>query len=185
MLRGEQTQDQILISGEIQVQAGDMDVNLILNERRQLETHSKLNFESLIGKALPGITDICAVVEQIDTANKQILICFFDIQQRPSRNCVTQLAKQAEWLEEKGVTVIAVHTSNVDENTLNEWVEKNNIPFPVGMIQDDEEKTRFNWGVRSLPWLILTDRNRVVTTEGFGLDELDQKIKQAAFKNDI
>ena len=56
-----------------------------------------------------------------------------------------------------------------------EWVEKNKIPFPVGMIKGDEEKTRFTWGVRPLPWLILTDKKHIVTAEGFNLDELDEK----------
>jgi hypothetical protein len=44
------------------------------------------------------------------------------------------------------------------------------------MVQVDEEKTRFSWGVRSLPWLILTDKKHVVTDEGFSLAELDEKL---------
>ena len=42
----------------------------------------------------------------------------------------------------------------VYDYTLKEWVKTNNIPFSVGMVQGDAEKTRFAWGVRSLPWLI-------------------------------
>jgi len=52
------------------------------------------------------------------------------------------------------------------------------IPFPVGMIQDNEDSIRFDWAVKSLPWLILTDSKHVVIAEGFGLDELDGKIRQ-------
>ena len=44
------------------------------------------------------------------------------------------------------------------------------------MIQGDA-KTRFTWGVRSLPWLILTDAKHVVRAEGFALTELDDKIE--------
>jgi hypothetical protein len=44
------------------------------------------------------------------------------------------------------------------------------------MIEGDEEKTRFNWGVRSLPWLIMTDKKHIVQAEGFGINELDEKI---------
>ena len=47
------------------------------------------------------------------------------------------------------------------------------------MVQGDEKKTRLNWGVKSLPWLILTDSRHVVTAEGFGVDELDDKIEAA------
>jgi hypothetical protein len=44
------------------------------------------------------------------------------------------------------------------------------------MIQGDKRKTRFNWGVKSLPWLTLTNRKHVVTAEAFGVDELNDKI---------
>ena len=131
---------------------------------------------SLVGKALPPLEDLNIKLDADQVKDKTILICFWDMQQRPSRNCITQLAKQAERLKEKGVTVIAVHVLKVDENMLDEWVEKNNISFPSGMIRSHEEKTRFNWGIKSLPWLILTDRMHIVTAEGFGLDELDEKI---------
>ena len=102
------------------------------------------------------------------------------VEEAPGREYFLKIwdRKQAEQLEEKGVTVIAVQTSQVDKNTLNEWVKKNNIPFPLGMIQDDEEKTRFNWGVKSLPWLILTDRSHVIRAEGFGFDNLDNIIEE-------
>ncbi len=98
------------------------------------------------------------------------------MEQRPSRHCIIQLAKQAEQFKLKGVTVVAVQVSKVDEKNLNEWVKKYNIPFPVGIIQADEEKTRFTWGVRSLPWLILTDKQHAVTAEGFTLTELNEKL---------
>ena len=89
-----------------------------------------------------------------------------------------QLAKQAEQLKQKGVTVVAIQASKVDEKKLNEWVKKNNISFPVGMIHGDEEKTRFAWGVKSHPWLILTDAKHVVTAEGFTINELEEKIER-------
>jgi len=38
------------------------------------------------------------------------------------------------------------------------------------------EKTKFTWGVCSLPWLILTDSDHTVCAEGFDLAELDEKI---------
>jgi len=59
-------------------------------------------------------------------------------------------------------------------------VKNYNIPFPVGMVQGDVEKSHFTWSMRSLPWLILTNRSHVVTAEGFGLDELNEKIKSSS-----
>jgi hypothetical protein len=40
------------------------------------------------------------------------------------------------------------------------------------------EKTNFAWGVRSLPWLILTNRSHTVTAEGFAVGALTNKIKE-------
>ncbi|MBN2590964.1 MAG: hypothetical protein JXA96_13950 [Sedimentisphaerales bacterium] len=40
-----------------------------------------------------------------------------------------------------------------------------------------EEQTRFNWGVRALPWLIFTDEEHIVTDEGFLIAEIEEKIK--------
>ncbi len=74
---------------------------------------------------------------------------------------------------------MAVQASKVSEKTLNGWIKKNNILFPVGMITADIKKTRFAWGVRSLPWLILTDKEHIVSAEGFALEEMGERIKVA------
>ena len=74
--------------------------------------------------------------------------------------------------------VVTVQASKVNQNELDEWVKKYNIPFSVGMIPGDAEKTRFTWGVRSLPWLILTDTRHVVVSQGFSLGDLDNQLGQ-------
>jgi len=130
-----------------------------------------------VGKPLPKFEGIKLNFSAEHTKDRAILLCFFDMNQRPSRNCVIQLAQKAAELKEKGVAVAAVQTSQVNENTLNEWIKKNNISFPVGAIISDIEKARFAWGVRALPWLILTDPNHFVTAEGFTLDELYDKVR--------
>ena len=131
---------------------------------------------TLLGKSLPEFEGIDLDVTVEDIRDKAILICFFDINQRPSRNCLLQLSKRAQKLKAKDVIMVAVQASKVDDSVLNEWVEKNKIPLSVGMIQGDEEKIRFSWGVKSLPWLILTDTEHVVTAEGFSVAELDEKL---------
>jgi glutaredoxin len=94
-----------------------------------------------------------------------------------SRHCLTQLAKQAKTLEAKGIVVVAVQVSKMDQNALDEYMKKYNVPFSIGMIQGDEAKTRFAWGVRSLPWLILTDKKHVARAEGLSLTDLGAKIE--------
>ncbi|UCC99590.1 MAG: redoxin domain-containing protein, partial [Phycisphaerales bacterium] len=130
---------------------------------------------SLLGKTLPDLRGISVVFSPEQHKDKMILVCFWDMNQRPSRNCIAQLAVRAEQLSQKGVTIVAIQASKVDEKALDKWVRANDIPFPVGAVQSNEEETRSAWGVRSLPWLILTDRNHVVRKEGFGLSELDQE----------
>ena len=160
------------LSGQTWANGGSENVRVVLGQ--------KLIFSpSLIGKPLPDLKDLKVDLSPTDTVDKMLLVCFWDMQQRPSRNCIRELAKRAEKLKEKGVAVIAVQASKVDENELNEWVKKYNIPFPVGMVQGDVEKTRFAWGVRSLPWLILTDQEHIVRSNGFSLAELDEKIQAA------
>ena len=58
---------------------------------------------------------------------KLIIVCFWDMLQRPSRNCLWQLSKRAPKLKAKDVVVVAVQASKVNEETLNEWMKKNNI----------------------------------------------------------
>jgi hypothetical protein len=132
--------------------------------------------KSLVGKSLPDTAELGLNLNSVENNNKMVLVCFFDMKQRPSRNCLLQLSKRAKELKAKDVVVVAIQASKIDENVLNEWIEKNNIPFPAGMVQGDVEKSRLAWGIRSLPWLILTDRRHTVTAEGFGMAELDQKL---------
>ena len=131
----------------------------------------------LTGRPLPCFNKIKTDFDLEQTVGKRIIVCFWDKDQRPSRNFIMQLAKQAKQLKQKGVAVVIVQASKVDEKKLNEWVKKNNIPFPVGMVQGDQEKIRMAWGVKSLPWLILTDREHQVVAEGITLQVLDDKLK--------
>ena len=82
-------------------------------------------------------------------------------------------------LKEEGVAVVAIQASKTNQDSLDEWSKQNNIPFSIGTIQGDVEKVRFAFGVQSLPWLILTDRQYIVSSAGFGLSELDDKVRAA------
>jgi hypothetical protein len=134
---------------------------------------------SLIGKSLPDLSPMKIEPAPVQADGKMILICFWDMDQRPSRRCITRLAEQAAELKGKDVMVLTVQASKAEQSTLDEWVKKNNIPFPVAMVKGDAQKVRFAWGVKSLPWLILTDSRHVVTAEGFGLSDLDERIEAA------
>jgi hypothetical protein len=150
----------------------DSVLTLEISDRGSLSLHPP----SLVGRAMPDFKALNLSSLPVETSNEVLLICFFDMQQRPSRNCIMQLVKRAQELKAKDVSVVAVQASKIKREKLDEWIKENDIDFPVGMIMGDEKKIRFDWGIKSLPWLMLTDRNHVVTAEGFGLDELDARI---------
>jgi peroxiredoxin len=159
--------------GFLYARGGDKDVKIILGQEG-----AHMPQVSLVGKALPELKDLGIKLSPADIEGKRILVCFFDMEQRPSRHCMIQLTKQAEQLKDKDVSVIAVQASKIDREVLNQWVKKYNIPFPVGMVQGDTEKVRSKWGVKSLPWLILTNSKHFVRVEGFAMNELDVKLQQ-------
>jgi hypothetical protein len=160
--------------GSIGTEGGATDVRIAIGQRASSSRYQPKQPPSLLGEPLP---DVQALGIAGDIKGKRLLICFFDMRQRPSRHCLTQLAKQAESLKAQGVAIAAVQATPMDQNELSQWVKKSKIPFPVGMIRSDEKKTRFAWGVRSLPWLILTDKNHVVVSQGFNLGDLGKQLK--------
>jgi hypothetical protein len=136
----------------------------------------------LIGKPLPAFDGMQSVAGEINAdrlQDKPLLVCFFDSQQRASRNAVRELARRAEQLRRKGISTTLVHVPNTDAASLRTWLEDNDIPFPALMIQGDEDKARFTWGVKALPWLILTGEDHIAAADGFGVDDLDSNIEKA------
>jgi protocatechuate 3,4-dioxygenase beta subunit len=133
---------------------------------------------ALKAKPLPPLTDL-GIDLPAEAEGKMLLVCFWDMNERPSRNCITQLATQASQIAEKGVLIVAVHAAKVDGGVLSRWLKDNRVPFTRGMIVGDIEKARLAWGATSLPHLILTDKKHTVVAEGFGLDDLDKQIETA------
>ncbi len=158
-------------SGTLEAQGGDRDVKIVLGRR---DIHTGL--QPLLGKPLPEWKDLVDL-EPEQTKGKPILLCFFDMGQRPSRRCLDLLAEQAEALRGKGVIVAAVQAAATDEGAWKAWVKERGAELPFGQIRKDVEKVKAAWGVQSLPWLILTDKSHRVRAEGFALDDLDNLLK--------
>jgi len=176
---------QVLPDGEKEIirfyDPNELGITSIEELRKKLEAiveKAKEPQPVLLNKSLPELTEFGIDLLSKDTNNKTILICFFDIEQRPSRNCIQELNKKAQELKEKDIEIIAINTLKIEREYLDEWLNEYNINFPVGMISDREEETRINWGVKALPWLILTDKENIVQAEGFGVTELDSKLSE-------
>jgi hypothetical protein len=142
----------------------------------KLRTYKR--WPSLLGKELPSFEGI-SFSAPTPTKGKAILLCYVDLEQRPSRHAIRELIAQSELLMSHSMELILIQSSNMSPETLKEWREKLKIRFGIGTIMGDSDTLRWSWGVRSLPWPILTDRNHIVTAEGFSLNELEDKIKAA------
>ena len=134
----------------------------------------------LMGRRLPDLKQL-GIELPVDANDRMLLVCLWDMNQRPSRHCMSELIRRAARIAEKGVTIVAVHAGPAQEGTLEQWIEKTKPSFPIVRIAGDIEKTQFEWGAASLPHLILTDRKHVVIGEGVDLlEELDKKIEAAS-----
>jgi len=94
-----------------------------------------------------------------------------------------ELASKLRQLDRKGVLVVTIHAFATDKRRMLNWLTGNRIALPAYQVSADNTtalKQRESWGVRALPWLILADAKGVVTDEGFGLAELDQKLAASA-----
>jgi hypothetical protein len=133
---------------------------------------------SILSKVLPNLADLSKDLSEVKADNKPILLCLVDIEQRPSRRCLSDLAKKAGALADKGVSVVLVQTSKVDLKQYNDFLKANSIGFPIYMVDGDFGAKKAQWGVKALPWLILADKGHVVHAEGFSVSELEAKVHE-------
>ncbi len=120
---------------------------------------------TLLDQNLPDLSSLGIDLPPNALEGKKLMICFFDVTQRPSRHCITQLANQTDSLKDKGIVCIAVQVSQVDPELLKQWIPTR-TPFVVEPTNGIPDKTRFDWGVPALPWLIQTDNNHKIVSEG-------------------
>lgn len=132
---------------------------------------------SLLGKPLADVSSLGVDSTVNPPTNRSILLCFVDLNQRPSRHCLARIAADYERLGQQ-VAIVAADVSGMDEASLRRLSREEKIPFVIRSIGPDNKKMRQAWGIRSLPWLILADQDHIVRAEGFGLEELSARIKE-------
>lgn len=128
---------------------------------------------SLLGRNIWHLNQLSLPLEQSKTRGKVILLCLFDMNQRPSRNCLRQLGEKAAELEARGVIVAAIQVPTVDQAEFDKWAGENNSLVSVAFLRNAGSTECIASRSESLPWLILTDKDHIVKAEGFGLDEVE------------
>jgi hypothetical protein len=89
-----------------------------------------------------------------------------------------QLNEQAATLRQQGVAILGVQTLVTSGEIFNEWRSENPVSFQVGRATENSPKTKWVMDAPSLPWLMLTDTQHRVASEGFTLEELDEELKK-------
>jgi hypothetical protein len=132
---------------------------------------------SLKNKTLPPLGPLGVDLPADQLKGKMILLCVFDMDQRPSRRCISQLVQRADELKKQDIAVILVQATPTAADALKTFADANKVSYPISAVKEKPEDVLRKFGAASLPWLILTDRNHTVRAEGFGVDELDERIK--------
>lgn len=135
--------------------------------------------ESLLGKKIPHSEDM-EILKQV--GKKGLLICFWDMNQRPSRNMIMELAKRSKEIQTNRILLMLEQTSPVKPAKLKEWLDNREIRLPyyssTQAMEAISNQELFRWGVRALPWLILADEEGIVQAEGSNIEQLDEILRE-------
>jgi hypothetical protein len=156
--------------GKLEAHGGDRDVRVVLGSTA---VHSDAT--SLVGRPMPNLNTLGLHVA--DANDKLLLVCLVNMEQRPSRQCLVELTKRADFLEAKGVRLVVVEVSTADLKQYEDWLKANQVTLAVHKAEGDSEAKKAAWGVKALPWLILTSKDHVVRREGFAASELERLME--------
>jgi hypothetical protein len=168
------------LSGIEKAQAGDRDVRIVVSEVDEQGRPVKPAMatpQSLLGRPTPSLAGLSSGLSPLQDGSNPMLVCFVDLEQRPSRRCLSDLAARSETLAAKGIAVAVVQVSKADRGPLDEWLKANKIDFPIHVMEGDIEVKKAQWGVKALPWLILTDKQHVVRAEGFDVASINERLE--------
>jgi hypothetical protein len=136
--------------GSARAEAGDTNVVIRLGMNQSFSSRAAPKRPSLKGKALPDLAEV-DLSSAAAPAGKPLLLCLFDIEQRPSRRFVKQLAEQHDALRQKGLTVLGVQATVTTAESFKEWKAASPVPFPVGRLAEKAAKTKWASDVESFP----------------------------------
>jgi len=129
----------------------------------------------------PSLAALNIDVKPEALAGRRVLVCFFDMSQRPSRRFVQDLAAQAKPLAESGPAVLLIQVGEPDKAASQEWLDQISMPFPVATTTATTSTLSRDWTVQALPWLVLLDESHAVQATGFDLAQLEEGLKSGSF----
>jgi hypothetical protein len=88
------------------------------------------------------------------------------------------LTEQHEQLKQ-ALTILAVQAVlDSSPEAVKDWKESSKAPYQFGIVSEKSDATKWARTVESFPWLILVDSKRTVLDEGFGFEELSDKLAE-------
>jgi hypothetical protein len=168
----------VQILGRVRVKGVWQDGHAVDDSGKVMDVRSAMatTKPSLVGKPLPSLSDLSRELSQVQAEARPLLLSLVDIEQRLSRQYLSNLAKKTENLTAEGVMPVIIQVSRVDLQQYEDWVKANRIEVPIRVAEGDFESRKAAWGVKALPWLILTDKDRIVKAEGFAAGELEKVL---------
>ena len=127
---------------------------------------------SNVGKPLPDLRQLEIAFNTRRIRNKKVLVCLVDVTQRPSQATLVAFRTRRRTLRRQGVEMVFVQVAPIEEEALAAWKKENKITFPIAVLPGNAEWVKQEWGVRSLPWLTMTDQDHRIIGEGFPVAQL-------------
>ncbi len=160
-------------SGFLICKGGDREVTVVAN--RQLH---HVTGGSLVGKKLAQIPEFGDLVDAEEARNKKILLFFWS--HTADEDEFKKFKGMSGYLGEHGIYPIFVYMEeHVILGWTNNWIKEQNMDIASVIINEGTFELRRNYGIASLPHLVMADANGVITAEGFRLDDLAAKIEGA------
>ena len=145
---------------------------------------------SLVGSQLPDLRVLEMGFDYQGFKNKKTLVVFVDYTNRSSEIAIDLLKKRQLDLRRSKIEVVCIQVVPVDEGDLVAWKKENKISFPIYILPGQSgwdgknnllilkqtpkimNTLRQEWGVRSLPWTILTDENQKILATGLNIPRI-------------
>ncbi len=140
--------------------------------------------DSLVGGPLPDLRKLEIGFDARRIRNKKVLVVFVDYTKRASQIAISQLQRFSRELRRQNVAIVCIQVAPADEDELRQWKKQNKIPFPIDVLPGHGGQARIpllqqssgimstlrqQWGVRSLPWTILTDEHQQIVATGVNI----------------
>jgi protocatechuate 3,4-dioxygenase beta subunit len=149
---------------------------------------------SLVGSQLPNLRVLGMGFDYKGLKNKKTLVIFVDYTNRPSQIVIDLLKRRQLELRRSKLEVVCIQVAPVDEGDFAAWKKENKISFPIYILPGQSGRggknnplilkqtpkimntLRQEWGVRSIPWTILTDENQKILATGLNIHRISTMI---------